>query len=87
MIVTSQEREDTLHKEFTIEFDVTSGNFALSFKTNFDSETVYLVPAPNNVIVTHKTDLPEYVFQDQQILMANIPQELLEQVCQKKQLQ
>ena len=82
----SQERKATTHKEFTIEFDITSGIFALSFKGTVDSESVYLVPSSNNVIVTHKTDVPDYVFRYEQVLNANIAQEHLEQVCQKEQL-
>ena len=68
-----------------IEFDITSGNFALSFKTYFDSETVYLVPAPNNLIVTHKTDVPDYVFRYQEVLKERRPKQGLKEECKEKQ--
>ena len=84
---SSQDRKESLHQEFTIEFDITSGNFALSFKKNLDSETVYLVPAPNNLIVTHKTDVPDYVFKYQEVLKERLPKQHLKEKCQEKQPQ
>ena len=55
----------SLHKVFKVDPEDESGRFSLSFKTNDDSTTVYLVPGSRKKIVsmiTRATTSPGYPF-------------------------
>ena len=54
----------SLHKVFKVSPDVDpkTGRFALHFKTNYDSSTVYLVPESRKKVVSKITTTPDYAF-------------------------